>query len=108
MFVNLIKNAREALGSSGHIRLSAAREGKHRIEFAVEDDGLGIPESVLPNLFKPFHTTKAEGTGIGLALCKKIVTEHGGEITAGRSALGGACFTIRLPAAEDSRKPPSS
>lgn len=65
----------------------------------VEDDGPGIPESLRADLFKPFHTTKAEGTGIGLALCKKVVEEHGGEITAGRSGLGGARFELRLPAA---------
>ena len=58
----------------------------------VEDDGPGIPESLR-------HTTTAEGTGIGLALCKKVVEEPGGEITAGRSGLGGARFELRLPAA---------
>ena len=58
-----------------------------------------MPESLLPNLFKPFYTTKAQGTGIGLALCRKIVGEHGGDIAAGRSALGGARFVVRLPLA---------
>jgi len=101
VLANLIKNAREALGSGGHIWLSAVDKSQHGIELAVEDDGPGIPESVLADLFKPFHTTKAEGTGIGLALCKKIVDEHGGQITAGRSARGGARIAIRLPSVAD-------
>lgn len=105
VLANLIKNAREALGSGGHIWLSAVSREKH-IELAVEDDGPGIPESALVNLFKPFHTTKAEGTGIGLALCKKIVVEHGGEITVGRSARGGARFAIRLPSVAAGDQPP--
>ncbi len=99
LFANLIRNALEALRSGGHIRLSATRWGARGVEFAVDDDGPGIPESLAPRLFKPFHTTKAEGTGIGLALCKKIVEEHGGEIRAERGPLGGARFLIRLSAA---------
>jgi PAS domain S-box-containing protein len=97
VLVNLLRNAREALGAGGRVRLSAAAV-RGGVLLAVEDDGPGIPESALLELFKPFHTTKAEGTGIGLALCKKIVEEHGGEISAGRSALGGARFALRLPA----------
>ncbi len=108
VLTNLVRNAREALGSGGHIRLSAASKGQHDVELAVEDDGPGIPESVRANLFKPFHTTKAEGTGIGLALCKKIVVEHGGEITAGRSAGGGARFAIRLPSDAPDKQPPTA
>lgn len=107
VFANLIRNSREALGSGGHIRLSAAREGEHEVELVLDDDGPGIPESVRINLFKTFHTTKLEGTGIGLALCKKIVVEHGGEITAGRSAQGGARFTIRLPVADGTKEMPA-
>ena len=63
---------------------------------SVEDDGPGIPGRVLPNLYRPFTTTKAQGTGLGLALCKKIVEAHGAEIRADRGALGGAGFTIHL------------
>lgn len=94
---NLVKNALEALESGGRVRLTARRTAACRLELAVEDDGPGIPDYVLPNVFKPFYTTKETGTGIGLALCKKIVDAHGGEIHAGRSALGGACFTLSLP-----------
>ena len=97
--LNLLKNALEAFESEGRVRVIARREGTHRLELVVEDDGPGIPGYVLPNVFKPFYTTKEQGTGIGLALCKKIVDAHGGEIRATSSALGGAAFTIHLPLA---------
>ena len=93
---NLVKNALEAIEPGGRARL-AARRTADGLELSVEDDGPGIPEYVLPNAFKPFYTTKAEGTGLGLAWCKKIVDAHGGQIHAGRSALGGARFSIALP-----------
>ena len=70
------------------------------VELVVEDDGPGIAPSVREGLFQPFVTTKARGTGLGLALCRKIVREHGGTITAADSALGGARFVVELPPAE--------
>jgi PAS domain S-box-containing protein len=97
--LNLVKNALEALESGGRVRMIARRSEGDALELSIEDDGPGIPGYVLPNVFKPFYTTKEKGTGIGLALCKKIVDAHGGEIRAGRSALGGAAFTIRMPVA---------
>jgi two-component system sensor kinase FixL len=96
--LNLARNALEALGPGGRMRLSACLEGG-MLELSVEDDGPGLPVYVGANVFKPFYTTKELGTGIGLALCKKIAEAHGGSIRAGRSALGGAAFTIRLPLA---------
>jgi len=96
---NLIKNAREALEPGGQLRLTASAGGERRGVLVVEDDGPGIPASFRANLFKPFHTTKARGTGIGLALTRKIVLEHGGRISVDRGELGGARFTIELPAA---------
>lgn len=95
--LNLVQNAVEALGSGGRVRLSARRASPTALELTVEDSGPGLPGYVLPNVFKPFYTTKPQGTGIGLAICKKIVDAHGGEIRAGRSDLGGASFTLQLP-----------
>jgi PAS domain S-box-containing protein len=97
--LNLVKNALEALESGGRVRMTARRAERRALELSIEDDGPGIPDYVLPSVFKPFYTTKEKGTGIGLALCKKIVDAHGGEIRAGRSTLGGAAFTIRMPVA---------
>lgn len=93
---NLVQNSLEARDPAGRVRLAARRADGGALELSVEDDGPGIPASVLPNLFRPFSTTKEHGAGLGLALARKVVEAHGGEIRAERSALGGARFTIRL------------
>src|SRR5215218_3738008 len=96
VFLNLVKNAAEAvadLGSDAEIQLTTAfRPGvrlsvpgkKSRVslplEFCVKDNGSGVPEDLLPNLFDPFVTTKQTGSGLGLALVAKIIGDHGGII----------------------------
>ena len=70
------------------------------VSIEVTDRGPGIPESVMPDLFKPFFTTKPEGHGLGLALSQNIVLEHGGRITARNlppEVGGGAVFEVQLP-----------
>ncbi len=96
--LNLVRNAKEALERGGHVRLSAAREGRAHVRLRVEDDGPGIAPSVRGELFKPFVSSKANGNGLGLAIARKVVREHGGEMGVEDGALGGACFWIRLPA----------
>jgi signal transduction histidine kinase len=98
---NLIRNAREAAGEEGSLRieLRPARDGQ--VALRLEDDGPGIEPDELSRLFRPFHTTKAGGTGLGLALVHRVVEAHGGTIRAeGRPGLGAA-FTLFLPAAEE-------
>jgi len=64
----------------------------------VEDDGPGVPEEARERVFDPYVTTKPDGTGLGLAIVKKIVIEHNGTISVGRSErLGGASFVVTLP-----------
>jgi len=77
--------------------IKGRREGSDGRLFAirVEDNGGGIPESLMDKLFQPFVTTRDEGTGLGLANVKKIVEYHGGTVTAENLARGAA-FTIRL------------
>ncbi len=95
---NLIGNAIEAIGEEGAIHIRAKPAGSAWVELTIEDDGPGISEAMQPTVFRPFFTSKDGGTGLGLALVKKIIGEHGGTIEAGSSAdLGGACFTLRLP-----------
>ncbi len=93
---NLIMNAVEAKGAGTHIDLLAEDRGRRGVLLAVEDDGPGIPAEQRTSVFKPFVTTKACGTGLGLPICRKIVEEHGGRIEIASSSSGGARFEIRL------------
>ena len=99
---NLVRNALEALGGNrgeaGRIRLSLEPGVADGVQLVVEDSGPGIAESMRSTLFQPFVTSKENGTGLGLAVCRKIVEEHGGHLTAASSEeLGGAAFQLRLP-----------
>ncbi len=97
---NLIKNAMEAADRPVTVRLRTlhVESGQeHYIQLEVIDNGDGIPEDLLDNLFEPYVTTKVRGTGLGLAVVKKIVEEHGGVIMVANQPEGGARFTIRLP-----------
>jgi signal transduction histidine kinase len=67
------------------------------VEISVTDDGPGIEPALLPSMFDPFVTARAEGTGIGLSICKAIVEAHGGRIQAENRAGGGARFSFTLP-----------
>jgi signal transduction histidine kinase len=92
---NIIKNATEAARSRISIAL---KKMKREIIIEVEDDGSGVPKEAEDKIFEPFFTTKAHGTGLGLAIAYRIITSFGGNIVLGRSPLGGAKFTIVLPA----------
>jgi signal transduction histidine kinase/DNA-binding response OmpR family regulator len=94
---NLTRNALEAMQAreSGRLTLRGRAEGD-AVEIDVEDDGPGFPED-LP-IFDAFFTTKEQGTGLGLSLVHRIVTDHGGTIRV-QSRPGRTCFTLRLPAA---------
>jgi signal transduction histidine kinase len=105
VFLNLIKNAAEALGEGGgSIRVSLSQEGDS-VVLVVADDGPGIPSELLPQLFDPFFTTKdaGEGTGLGLAISRNIIDAHEGKLEVESEPGAGARFTIRLPIV-----PPSS
>jgi signal transduction histidine kinase len=70
---------------------------------SVRDNGPGFPEHLLDRVFHPFFTTKAQGTGLGLALVQKIVVTHNGRVTAGSGPDGGGRVTIVLPVAENAQ-----
>lgn len=101
VMLNLVRNAMQAMDGHGHLQLRTARTpdgGAMVIE--VVDDGPGIPADRLEEIFNPFFTNKADGTGLGLAVSRKIVTDHGGELTVESEEGAGAKFIIRLPLAE--------
>ena len=106
VFVNLLRNALNAIGAEGAGRIEVRtkreqRDGRAAIVLTVEDNGQGIPAYVLPDIFDAFVTTRldAHGTGLGLTVAEGIITQHGGTIAASNRPQGGACLEICLPAA---------
>lgn len=95
VLVNLVKNASEA--SDGVIELNASRMADGNIEISVRDYGHGILPEVMDSIFVPFFTTKPQGSGIGLSLCKQIVKQHHGRLQVKSSPGRGSTFTIVLP-----------
>lgn len=102
VLLNLARNATEACATmqGAHIVIRGevvrgAETGFQRI--TISDNGPGIAEQALPNLFHPFFTTKPQGTGLGLAVVQKIVVQHGGQVEARNQAVAGAIFIVTLP-----------
>jgi signal transduction histidine kinase len=96
VFLNLISNGIEAMPAGGRISISATRNGDG-ILVDVSDTGPGIPESVRARLFQPFVTSGKNGLGLGLALSRQTLLDHGGDLWAENNAVGGARFHLRLP-----------
>ena len=93
--LNLMRNAAEAIPEEKTDRHVFVRIAQTVIE--VQDTGTGIPLADSQKIFIPFFTTKAKGHGVGLALAHRIITQHGGTLTAANSSEAGAIFTINLP-----------
>jgi hypothetical protein len=99
VLLNLVCNARQAMQQGGTLDITATPtrfRGQDAVEIAVCDSGPGIPPEVLPQLFQPFFSTKAGGTGLGLPISAQIVHQHHGELEA-INRRRGASFVIRLP-----------
>ena len=106
VFVNLVVNAIHAMPAGGTLEVST-RRADDRIVLSVEDDGIGMSQEVLRELFVPFFTTKDvnEGTGLGLPVVHGIVTAHNGAIHVDSAPGEGSRFDIELPIADDEMPP---
>lgn len=96
VFVNLIQNSAQAIGSGGTIQIAARRDGKGFVEIVVADDGPGLPQDLTDGRPVPFFTTKEDGIGVGLALSRTIIEAHGGELVLS-NGTSGAQVAILLP-----------
>jgi signal transduction histidine kinase/CheY-like chemotaxis protein len=97
VMMNLLQNALDAAADDAVGIVIATADRGAFVEISVTDDGPGIEPALLPRMFDPFVTARAEGTGIGLSICKAIVEAHGGRIQAENRAGGGARFSFTLP-----------
>jgi len=105
VLINLVTNAEHAVRGRHPAVIGLATIARDSwVQLVVEDSGPGIPEAVRLRIFDPFFTTKGpdEGTGLGLTICQRVVTEVGGKIWLEESKLGGAKFVVELPAAPQS------
>jgi signal transduction histidine kinase len=104
VIVNLIMNAADAMGSvtdrARILRVNSAKNDPASVIVVVEDSGPGIEEADIERIFAPFYTTKSEGMGLGLSICRSIIEEHGGHLSADRGEPNGSVFRIVLPAYE--------
>ncbi|PYJ46361.1 MAG: hypothetical protein DME85_11145, partial [Verrucomicrobia bacterium] len=101
VLLNITINALEAMtampSDARRLVIRASRDGNGDSLVSVRDSGPGFPSGTAEQLFEPFFSTKAEGTGMGLAIARSIVEAHGGKLWGENCDAGGACFTIRLP-----------
>jgi signal transduction histidine kinase len=108
--MNLMLNAFASMARPGWgkrrllVRTRAAEDGAH-VEAEFQDSGTGIAAEVIDRLFEPFVTTKPDGLGMGLSICRTILDQHNGRLRAANNSAGGATFTLTLPASATSKRP---
>jgi signal transduction histidine kinase len=99
VLTNLIQNGIDAMPSGGSLAVRTTRSGEGGDSCAcvsVSDTGTGVPESEREKIFQPFYSTKEKGTGMGLAICRRIIQEHDGEIILRSEVDRGSAFIVRL------------
>ena len=106
VLLNLVLNAIQAIEEEGVIGITAVLHPSEApnlpdvVEISVSDTGRGIPPENLERIFRPFYTTRHGGTGLGLSLCRRIVSQHGGTVTVESEVNQGSRFVVRLPLRE--------
>ena len=92
----MLLNSLQAIDNNGKIAVTVERRGDRAV-IEVADNGRGISPENLPNIFRPFYTTKGEGTGLGLSLARRIVEDHQGRIDVTSTVGKGTTFAVILP-----------
>jgi signal transduction histidine kinase len=101
VLMNLMLNGIQAMEKTGGVlTIKAQLDEERRLLISVSDTGIGLPADNIEEIFSAFFTTKAEGSGMGLAISRSIVESHGGRIWATANPGGGATFHFTLPAAD--------
>jgi two-component system, sporulation sensor kinase E len=101
VFINLARNALEAMQLGGILRITGENPGRGRIFVVFRDTGVGIAPHELEHVFKPFHTSKKGGTGLGLAIANRIVESSGGAVRIKSTPGMGTAVTVELKAARE-------
>jgi len=96
LLLNLMKNAIQAMPDGGELAI-VLRQQSGSAHVSIRDSGTGIAQEHIPRIFEPFWTNKAQGTGLGLALCRKVAEEHGGGLIVESTVGAGAEFVVTLP-----------
>ena len=96
VFVNIFTNGLQAMPNGGTFKVSTKKENGF-VEVSFKDTGLGISKETMKKIFTPFFTTKAQGMGMGLAICKKFVECNGGNIKVESEEANGSKFIVKLP-----------
>jgi signal transduction histidine kinase len=101
VITNLILNGLDAIGDEGRLEIGSCQEqgpdSEKMAHFFITDDGAGIAPDSVNKIFQPFYSTKEKGTGMGLAICRRIVDQHGGEIQVNSRVDQGTRFSVILP-----------
>jgi two-component system sensor kinase FixL len=99
VLLNLVRNALEAMekGEAGEVIIDGRSDEDYSTEISVSDTGFGIPAGIADNLFKPFVTSKPDGMGLGLSICRTIIESHGGKIWVEPNSPQGSIFRFTLP-----------
>jgi signal transduction histidine kinase len=98
VLINLVNNAVQSMPEGGALTLKSHINPKGQVIVTVEDTGVGIPDRIKPHIFTPLFTTKPRGQGFGLAVCKRVIEAHGGNIVFESQEGKGTKFIIQFPA----------
>ena len=101
VMLNLVVNALDAMDAAPEkpatLSISASCCNEQRVEVRVQDNGVGIAEEAMSRIFDAFYTTKDDGMGMGLAICRSIIESHRGRLHASAAPSGGSIFSFDLP-----------